>query len=66
MNVHQHVRLIGKRRACEGWKLELADTNPDRALDLPAIVTYTREDSFSLSWRIFKTSRGCLCAEATN
>jgi len=45
-------------------KPELAPTKPESALERPAIVTYTRDSSFALSSSIFRTSKGCLCAEA--
>ena len=40
--------------------LELAATNPDKALDLPAIVTYTMIFSFLLVSNISNTYHGCL------
>ena len=39
---------------------EFAATNPDKALDLPAIVTYTMFFSFLLDSNISNTFRGCL------
>ena len=39
---------------------ELAATNPDKALDLPAIVIYTISFSYLLLFNIYKTFSGCL------
>ena len=40
--------------------LEFAATNPDKALDLPAIVIYTISFSSLLASNISNTFKGCL------
>ena len=38
-DVDHHIGFVGERRAGNGENSELAPTNPDRALERPAIVT---------------------------
>ena len=51
-----YVTIAGRSNALSGF----VATNPDKALDLPAIVTYTMSFSLLLASNISNTFKGCL------